>query len=95
MNLIGKGCCALAGLEAEILRAKVWGFDGGRASGRGGVGCHAAVAARFRSGAASGYNEAGRAKGGAARMGLSCPRTTPVRGQSTGAKLSAYNCVIR
>jgi hypothetical protein len=91
MNLIGKGCCALAGLEAEILRVKVWGFDGGRASGRGGGGCHAAVAARFK----SGYNEAGRAKGGAARMGLSCPRTTPVRGQSTGAKLSAYNCVIR
>jgi hypothetical protein len=50
MNLIGKGRCALAGLEAKILRAKVWVFDGGRASGRGGVGCHAAVAARFSSG---------------------------------------------
>jgi hypothetical protein len=49
MNLIGKGRCALAGLRAKILRAKVWVFDGGRPVRGGDVGCHAA-AARFSSG---------------------------------------------
>ena len=44
---------------------------------------------------ASGYSEAVRAKGRAARLGLSCPRTTPVRRPAHRAKLSAYNWVSR
>jgi hypothetical protein len=77
MNVIVKGRCAR--------RARGEAEAGNLMVARQGVALRDAMQ-KSRHGSvqqASGYSEAVRAKGRAARLGLSCPRTTPVRRQRT------------